>query len=120
MNINQPSFHAFSPVLTLLPMGRGTPAWSSSLPSHAVARIWRPAKSAMTSGRASTPPWKLAIAPRSGQEIEPLMGWTSSADTSCQVELSFATLHAAMHHADSLGVRYEVLLPPGQTTRWST
>lgn len=41
------------------------------------------------------------------------MGWTSSADTVCQVELSFPTLQAAMHHADRLGVQYEVLLPSG-------
>ena len=43
-----------------------------------VARIYRPAKTAMQSGQARTKEWLLEYEPEAAREIEPLMGWTSS------------------------------------------
>jgi 3-methylcrotonyl-CoA carboxylase beta subunit len=42
------------------------------------ARIFKPAKNAMQSGRAKTREWQLDYEPEQPRAIEPLMGWTSS------------------------------------------
>ena len=57
-----------------------------------VARIFKPAKTAMQSGEGRTKEWVLEFAPASPREIEPLMGWTSSGDMRQQVQLRFDTL----------------------------
>jgi hypothetical protein len=44
------------------------------------ARIYLPARTAMQSGKALTKRWVLAYEPEQPKELEPLMGWTSSAD----------------------------------------
>lgn len=93
---------------------RSGPDWVSALPKDAVARIWRPAKSAMTSGRAGTRAWKMTFPRRSAPRLEPLMGWTAGEDTLGQVTLSFPTLQAAIRHAERLGVPYEVHQPSGR------
>ena len=49
------------------------------------ARIYKPAKTAMQSARAKTKEWVLEYEPATPQEIEPLMGWTSSDDMLSQV-----------------------------------
>ena len=46
-----------------------------------VARIYKPAKTAMQSGVARTKRWILEYAPENARQIDPLMGWTSSDDT---------------------------------------
>ena len=51
------------------------------------ARIYRPAKSAMSSGQAKTKEWVLEYAPSEARSIDPLMGWTSSSDMDSQVRL---------------------------------
>ncbi|MEM7720180.1 MAG: NADH dehydrogenase ubiquinone Fe-S protein 4, partial [Pseudomonadota bacterium] len=43
------------------------------------ARIFRPTKSAMSSGMAKTRDWVLEFPNETGRDIDPLMGWTSSA-----------------------------------------
>ena len=91
--------------------------WNSALPEDAVARIWKPSKSAMTSGRARTKAWKMCFPRRTGAWLEPLMGWTGGGDTLQQIELSFPTLEAAIRHAKRLGVPYDVHLPAGAAGR---
>jgi ETC complex I subunit conserved region len=49
--------------------------------------IYRPAGSAVQSGRANTKRWVLEFEPTSPPEIEPLMGWLASTDTQKQVRL---------------------------------
>ncbi|MGA7803649.1 NADH dehydrogenase ubiquinone Fe-S protein 4, partial [Bradyrhizobium sp.] len=44
------------------------------------ARIFKPAKNAMQSGKAKTREWQLEYEPELPRSIEPLMGWTSSSD----------------------------------------
>lgn len=73
-----------------------------------VARIFRPSKTAMQSGRAKAGGWLLvwdADAPRS---VEPLMGYTSAADMNQQVRLSFDTRDEAIAYAERKGIPFEV------------
>jgi hypothetical protein len=66
------------------------------VPARKRALIYRPAKSAMTSGRAGTRRWILEFEPQSAPFIEPLMGWTGSTDPMAQVRLAFPTREAAV------------------------
>jgi hypothetical protein len=75
------------------------------------ARILRPAKTAMQSGRASTRKWVLEYEPASKREPDPLMGWTSAGDTLNQVRLRFATLEEAVAFAAKKGLDYSVEEP---------
>lgn len=68
------------------------------------ARIYQPAKTAMSSGTAKTKHWVLEYAPQSAREVDPLMGWTSSGDTQAQVKLSFETKEAALAYAKDNGI----------------
>jgi hypothetical protein len=73
-----------------------------------VARIYRPAKTAMQSGTAKTHDWVLDYEPEQPREIEPLMGWTSSGDMRQQVRLRFATKEEAVAYAERHGIAYQV------------
>jgi hypothetical protein len=64
-----------------------------------LARIYKPAKTAMQSGLAKTKEWVLDYEPASPREVEPLMGWTSSGDTLAQVRLFFETQEEAIEYA---------------------
>jgi hypothetical protein len=72
------------------------------------ARIFRPAKNAMQSGRAGTQKWVLEFAPSSRREADPLMGWTSSDDTRSQLRLNFDTKEEAVAYAEREGIPYMV------------
>ncbi|MCV2874818.1 ETC complex I subunit [Rhodobacteraceae bacterium XHP0102] len=76
-----------------------------------VARIYKPAKTAMSSGVAKTKEWVLEFAPASAREIDPLMGWTSSGDTKAQVRLYFESQEAAEDYARTHGIEAVVLRP---------
>ncbi|MEQ8248147.1 MAG: ETC complex I subunit [Alphaproteobacteria bacterium] len=81
------------------------------------ARIFQPPKNAMQSGRANTRRWRLEFEPGSAREIEPLMGWTSSADMTQQVSLSFDTKEEAVAFAKKHGLTYQVTEPKTRTVR---
>jgi len=68
------------------------------------ARIYQPARTAMSSGQAKTKGWVLDYAPAAPREIDPLMGWTSSGDTQSQVRLRFDTKQAALAYAREHGI----------------
>ncbi len=55
------------------------------------ARIYKPARTAMQSGRAKTKEWVLDYEPEQPRSVEPLMGWTSSGDMKQQARLQFDT-----------------------------
>lgn len=63
------------------------------------AIIYKPARNAMQSGEARTHHWVLEFAPQDRRRIDPLMGWTSSADTQSQVQLRFKTAEEALDYA---------------------
>jgi ETC complex I subunit conserved region len=73
-----------------------------------VARIYKPARTAMQSGTAKTREWVLDYEPEQPREIEPLMGWTSSGDMRSQVRLRFATAEEAIAYAKRNGIAYQV------------
>ncbi|HEY1719813.1 MAG TPA: ETC complex I subunit [Magnetospirillaceae bacterium] len=72
-------------------------------------RIYRPAKTAMQSGRAKTNEWLLEFAPGAREEADPLMGWAGSGDTLNQVRLFFATKEEAIAFAEREGHSYTVV-----------
>ena len=68
------------------------------------ARIFQPAKTAMSSGMAKTKKWILEHSAQSARDVDPLMGWTSSTDTQAQVRLEFDTKDAALAYAAEHGI----------------
>lgn len=80
----------------------------SSFPADAVAVIYRPARSAMTSGLANTRRWKPRFERRSAPFIEPLMGWTGGDDTLAQVGLTFQSADEAVAYARRQGLKFVV------------
>lgn len=75
------------------------------------ARIYRPAKTAMQSGKAKTQRWVLDYEPESARTVEPLMGWTSSSDMNQQVRLYFKTREEAVAYAERAGIAYRLIEP---------
>jgi NADH dehydrogenase len=75
------------------------------------ARIYKPAKSAMSSGTAKTHHWVLEHAAESARQIDPLMGWTSSSDMNSQLRLRFDSLQAAKDYAKEHGIDAVVVQP---------
>jgi hypothetical protein len=75
------------------------------------ARIYKPAKTAMQSGEARTKEWVLEHEPASPRRIDPLMGWTSSADTRQQLRLLFDTKEEAVAYAERNGIAYSLAEP---------
>lgn len=76
-----------------------------------VARIYRPARSAMQSGTAKTHDWILEFVPADARFIDPLMGWTGSEDTESQVTLRFNTSAEAVAYAKAHGLAYQLFEP---------
>lgn len=76
-----------------------------------LARIFRPAKTAMQSGKANTKEWVLEFAPASARVSDPLMGWTVSTDMNGQVRMLFDTREEAVAYAQRHVIAFEVLAP---------
>jgi hypothetical protein len=74
-----------------------------------LARIYRPAKSAMQSGKAKTREWTLEFEPAAARISDPLMGWTQTGDMNGQVKLHFDTREEAAAYAQKHGIPFEVL-----------
>ncbi|MGH1466375.1 MAG: ETC complex I subunit [Cognatishimia sp.] len=76
-----------------------------------IARIYQPARNAMTSGQAKTKTWILEFTQSSARDIDPLMGWTATDDTQSQVKLRFSTKEAAVDYAKERGIQAQVTEP---------
>jgi hypothetical protein len=72
------------------------------------ARIYKPARSAMQSGKATTREWLLDYEPEKPRNVEPLMGWTSSADMKQEVHLSFDSKEEAIAFCERENIPYQV------------
>jgi ETC complex I subunit conserved region len=72
------------------------------------ARIYKPSRNAMQSGKGKSDGWTLEFEQESARVADPLMGWTSSGDTLTQVKLSFATQEEAEAYAKRKGIAYMV------------
>jgi NADH dehydrogenase len=76
-----------------------------------LARIYQPAKSAMTSGKANSREWVLEFAPETAKRMDPLMGWTGSGDMRAQVRMTFETKEEAVDYAQRHGVPFVATEP---------
>jgi hypothetical protein len=77
-----------------------------------VARIYKPSRNAMQSGKGKSESWLLEFESESPRTTDPLMGWTSSGDTRQQLKLSFDTRELAIAYAERNGLAYAVATEP--------
>lgn len=75
------------------------------------ARIYKPAKTAMQSGKANTKQWLIEFERRGAKFHSPLNGWVGSDDTLQQVKLRFDTKEEAIIYAEKHGLDYELIQP---------
>ena len=73
------------------------------------ARIYKPAKNAMQSGKARTKKWVLEFEPAEAKSLDPLMGWAGSGDMRAQVKLRFDSAESAQAYAERIGLDAEVI-----------
>ena len=81
------------------------------------ARIYQPSRATTQSGLGKTHNWILEYEPATQRAPEPLMGWTSAADTLNQVRLSFASRDEAVNFADRQGLAFSVQEPAQRRVR---
>jgi hypothetical protein len=72
------------------------------------ARIYKPARNAMQSGKGKSNDWFLEFEPETRRVADPLMGWTSANETGTQVRLKFPTREAAEEYARKKGIAFSV------------
>jgi hypothetical protein len=75
------------------------------------AKIYRPAKTAMQSGKAKTHLWVLEFDQEVARRIDPILGYTSSSDMNQQVRLTFESQELAEAYAKREGIEYRVIQP---------
>ncbi|WP_105437589.1 ETC complex I subunit [Neorhizobium sp. T25_13] len=75
------------------------------------AKIYRPAKTAMQSGKAKTHLWVLEFDQEQPRRIDPILGYTSSGDMKQQVRLTFESQEQAEAYAKREGIEYRVIQP---------
>ena len=74
------------------------------------AKIYKPSKTAMQSGKANTKMWLLEFETLNNS-ISPLMGWESSKDTLSEVKLEFLTKEQAVKYAKNNNIDYYIIEP---------
>ena len=74
------------------------------------AKIFKPARTAMQSGKRNTKKWVLEF-DTLDTEINPLMGWESSKDTMSEVKLEFSSKDLAINYAKKNNIDYYVIDP---------
>ena len=85
-----------------------------------VARIYKPARNAMQSGKGQTKSWVLEFEPEERLTADPLMGWTSSGDMKQQLKLVFDTQQQAVEYALRNGIAYQLATEPAQRANRKT
>ncbi|HEX9462277.1 MAG TPA: ETC complex I subunit [Alphaproteobacteria bacterium] len=81
------------------------------------ARITRPAKTAMQSGRAKIHQWVLNFEPSDAQRADTLMGWGGSRDTRGQITLTFQSQQEAEAYCRKHAIAYVVAEPHASTVK---
>jgi len=76
-----------------------------------LAKIYRPAPSAMQSGKAKSTVWLLEFDADVARRLDPLMGWSGSADTNGQVRMTFETREEAIAFAQRQNLPFQVTEP---------
>lgn len=75
------------------------------------AKIYKPARNAMQSGKGKADIWLLEYEPETRLTADPLMGWTSSGDMKSQLRLWFDTAEEAVAYATRNGIAYRLEQP---------
>ena len=73
------------------------------------AKIYKPSKTAMQSGRSKYNKWVLKFSDHKNQLKDTMMGWNGGSNTSSQIQLNFKSKEDAIHYAKSNNIDYEVL-----------
>ncbi len=76
----------------------------------AKAKIYKPAKNAMQSGKSKTD-WVLEFKPESKKVVDNLMGWQGSGDMKQEVKLKFDSKESAVNYARKNGLDFETIEP---------
>lgn len=76
-----------------------------------LAKIHRPAKTAMQSGKGNCKDWLLEFEPSGASRPDALMGWTSAPDARGQVRLRFESKEQAIAFARAHGLPHQVIEP---------
>ena len=74
------------------------------------AKIYKPAKTAMQSGKRNTKNWLLEF-DTLNTGVNPLMGWETSKDTMSEVKLQFSTKEQAINYAKKNNIIYYIVEP---------
>ena len=74
------------------------------------AKIYRPTKTAMQSGRSKSRNWLLEFETKD-PGINPLTGWETSTDTMSEVKLEFSTKELAIKYAKKNNINFFVIEP---------
>jgi hypothetical protein len=79
--------------------------------------IYRPAKSAMQSGRGNSQEWVLEYAQTDAKRPDSLMGWQGGAATDTQVRLRFPTSESAVAYAQKRHLDFTVMPDPARALK---
>jgi predicted DNA-binding transcriptional regulator YafY len=77
----------------------------------AKAKIYRPSKNAMQSGKANAVNWVLEYKPSTPKIVDNLMGWQGSGDMLQEIKLKFSSKDSAITYAKKNGLDFEVVEP---------
>ena len=73
------------------------------------AKIFKPAKTAMQSGRSKFNKWVLKFSDKKNQLKDTMMGWNGGGSTVSQIELKFSSKEEAVSYAKKNSIDYEIL-----------
>ena len=73
-----------------------------------LARIYKPARTAMQSGTAAAEKWVVEYEPAIRPAADPLMGYNSSSDMRRQIRLEFDTREEAIAYAERNAIPFQV------------
>ena len=73
------------------------------------AKIYKPSKTAMQSGRSKYNKWVLKFLDQKNQLKDTMMGWNGGSSTVSQIELKFSSKEEAVSYAKKNSIDYEVL-----------
>ena len=77
------------------------------------AKIYKPSKTVMQSGKRNTKKWILEF-DTLNTGVNPLMGWESSKDTMSEVKLEFSTKEEALNYVKKNNIEYYIVEPQKQ------
>ena len=73
------------------------------------AKIYKPSKTAMQSGRSKYNKWILKFSEKKNQLKDTMMGWNGGGSTVSQIELKFSSKEKAVSYAKKNSIDYEIL-----------